>query len=218
MGSQTGNPCQGKCALPHFFPWPSLRPSRISSPVWEHPVPAFTAGRGNSPQQALLGQLMLDEFAFASYYPLYQHKPEELQPLLLFMYLFPWMLIPRKEGAAPFLNYRSLPTPCQHRCLHHAGFRLLCPGASDAGGECISQISRNLVLCRAPITALAACPMCLQGDFALLPSPTLYPRWKRRAPTLAHTQVCQVLKPSPAIPGPIRKFLFAILRDCLALC
>lgn len=108
-------------------------------------------------------------------YPFYQHKPKEVQ-FLLFMYRFPLMLIPRKEGAAPFLNCRSLPTPCQHRFLHHTGFRLLCPGASGAGGECTLPISRNFGLAVAPIMAPAACPTSLQGDFALLPSLTLYPR------------------------------------------
>lgn len=42
----------------------------LPSPVWEHPGPAVTAGRGNSPQQALLGQLMLNQFVFAYYLPL----------------------------------------------------------------------------------------------------------------------------------------------------
>lgn len=56
--------------MAHFFPWTSLHPSRILfPPCWEHPGQAATAGRGNSPQRALLGQLMLDEFAFASYLP-----------------------------------------------------------------------------------------------------------------------------------------------------
>lgn len=133
-----------------------------------------------------------------------------MQFFLLFVYLFLSMLIPRKEGVAPFLNCRSVPAPCQHRRLHLSGFRLLCPGASDAGGERTLPISRNFGLCAAPITALAACPTSLQADFALLPSPTLVSPVEKKNPDFGTHPDIRVLEASPAtFPEVIRKFLFA---------